>query len=188
VIGHNVNLTSRIESYTVGGQIFISQSTVTACGPIVRITNQMEVMPKGIKKPIIIYEISGIEGQFNLFLPEQEVVQWVELSPSLPVKLTILSGKHASEEAYLGNLLRLNHKGAEIQANMSGEKLLNLKIALFDETGQEITTDLYAKITQTFEHQPTLFQVHFTAIPAEAKAFLDKNLAPADLHQLNLIY
>ncbi|NJO14633.1 MAG: hypothetical protein HC877_02490 [Thioploca sp.] len=122
-----------------------------------------------------------------MFLPEQEVVQWVELPYSLPVKLTILSGKHASEEAYLGNLMRLNHKGAEIQANMSSEKLLNLKIALFDETGQEITTDLYAKITQTFEHQPTVFQVHFTAIPTEAKAFFDKSLAPSTLYQLNLI-
>ncbi len=187
VIGHNVNLTSRIESYTVGGQIFISQNTITACGPILRIINQMEVMPKGIKKPIIIYEISGIEGQFNLSLPEQEVVQWVELPYLLPVKITILSGKHASEEAYLGNLMRLNHKGAEIQANMSSEKLLNLKIALFDETGQEITTDLYAKITQTFEHKPTVFQVHFTAIPTEAKAFFDKSLAPSTLYQLNLI-
>ena len=145
-------------------------------------------MPKGIKKPIIIYEISGIDGQFQLALPEPETVQWLELSPPLPVKLTILSGKHTSEEAYQGNLIRLNYKSAEIQANMNSEKLLNLKIALFNDTGQEITTDLYAKITQTFAHQPTVFQVHFTAIPAEAKAFLDYNLANSTLDQLDMIY
>lgn len=188
VIGHNVNLTSRIESYTVGGQIFVSQSTVTACGPILQITDQIEVMPKGIKKPITIYEISGIDGPLKLELPPPEIVQWLELSPPLPVKLTILSGKHTSEEAYQGNLMRLNYKGAEIQANMSSEKLLNLKITLFNETGQEITTDLYAKITQTSAHQPTVFQVHFTAIPAEAKAFLDHSLADSNLYQLDMIY
>ena len=181
VIGHNVNLTSRIESYTVGGQIFVSQSTVAACGSILRITDQIEVMPKGIKKPIIIYEISGIDGQFQLALPEPETIQWLELSPPLPIKLTILSGKHTSEEAYQGTLMRLNYKGAEIQSDMNSEKLLNLKIALFNDIGQEITTDLYAKITQTFAHQPTIFQVHFTAIPAEAKAFLDHSLANSTL-------
>ncbi|HNL74227.1 MAG TPA: adenylate/guanylate cyclase domain-containing protein, partial [Leptospiraceae bacterium] len=36
VVGSNVNLTSRIESYTVGGQTLVSQRTLEACGPIVR--------------------------------------------------------------------------------------------------------------------------------------------------------
>ena len=36
VVGRHVNLTSRIESFTVGGQILISETTVEACGPILR--------------------------------------------------------------------------------------------------------------------------------------------------------
>ncbi|NJO14632.1 MAG: response regulator [Thioploca sp.] len=72
VIGHNVNLTSRIESYTVGGQIFISQNTITACGPILRITNQMEVMPKGIKKPIIIMKSVALRVNSICFYPSRK--------------------------------------------------------------------------------------------------------------------
>jgi adenylate cyclase len=34
VVGRAVNLTARIESYTVGGQIFISESTLDECGDI----------------------------------------------------------------------------------------------------------------------------------------------------------
>jgi len=47
--GRAVNLTARIESYTVGGQIFISDSTLDECGDILRIDGAMKVMPKGVK-------------------------------------------------------------------------------------------------------------------------------------------
>ena len=50
VVGSNVNLTARIESYTVGGQIFISENTLKACGDIVRLDNAMQVSPKGVKE------------------------------------------------------------------------------------------------------------------------------------------
>ena len=60
VVGRNVNLTARIESYTVGGQIFISENTVEECGQhLLRIDDRMDVMPKGVKKPITIYEVGG---------------------------------------------------------------------------------------------------------------------------------
>ena len=42
VVGRAVNLTARIESYTVGGQIFISESTLEACGDILRIDTRHE--------------------------------------------------------------------------------------------------------------------------------------------------
>jgi class 3 adenylate cyclase len=55
VVGRHVNLTARIESYTVGGQILISEDTLKECGDIVRIDNAMQVMPKGGKEPLTIY-------------------------------------------------------------------------------------------------------------------------------------
>ena len=48
VVGRAVNLTARIESYTVGGQIFISESTLYECGDILRLDSAMKVMPKGV--------------------------------------------------------------------------------------------------------------------------------------------
>jgi adenylate cyclase len=69
VVGLNVNLTSRIESYTVGGQILISEATLGACGPILRTDGRVEVMPKGFSRPIVIYEVGGIGGEYGLYLP-----------------------------------------------------------------------------------------------------------------------
>jgi adenylate cyclase len=66
VLGSNVNLTFRIESYSMGGQVLISDSTRKECGSILQIVNQMDVIPKGFKKSITIYEIGGIHGDYNL--------------------------------------------------------------------------------------------------------------------------
>lgn len=71
VVGSHVNLVARIESYSVGGQILISESTKNSCGPILRVLNRMNVLPKGVQKRINIYDIGGIYGDYNLFLPDR---------------------------------------------------------------------------------------------------------------------
>ena len=79
VVGRHVNLISRIESYTVGGQIFVSENTVDSCGSILRIEDSIEVVPKGVKAPITVFDVRGIGGDFNIFLPEKEKFELEEL-------------------------------------------------------------------------------------------------------------
>jgi adenylate cyclase len=176
VVGRHVNLTSRVESYTVGGQIFISESTLEACGPILRIDDQMKVMPKGVKEPITIYEVGGIGGDFNIFLPEKQKIEFIELPQPLHVKFTILEGKHASDNVHSGTIARMVAKIAEIQTDVMVEKLTNLKISLFDHGGTEITSDLYAKVTDQLSEAPLAFKVNFTSVPPDAEVFLEKVL------------
>jgi len=64
VIGSQVNLTSRIESFTAGGQILISESTREAVGDAFKIDCQMSVEAKGVEKPIKIYEVR-VENPLN---------------------------------------------------------------------------------------------------------------------------
>ena len=181
VIGHTVNLASRIESYTVGGQVFISESTLQACGPILRIDGQMEVITKGITQPITIYEVGGIGGDFNVFLPEKENIEFVTLRSPLPVQFTILEGKHSDENAYPGKMVKLATMMADIQASRNCRELTNLKLAVFDGAEQKVTADLYAKVTAQVSESPTMFRVNFTSVPPEAEIFFKKVL---DSHRL----
>ncbi len=171
VVGRNVNLTSRIESYTVGDQTFISQSTLDACGPILRIDDQMEVMPKGVKEPITIYEVGGIGGEHGLLLPEKKEIELFDLNHGLPIQFTMLNEKDTREDAHDGSILRLAPEAAEIEAAFLVGRLTNIKITLFDEEGYEVSGDLYAKVTSSVSESPARFRVIFTAVPPEAKAF-----------------
>jgi adenylate cyclase len=173
VVGRNVNLTSRIESYTVGGQIFISESTLEECGRhLLRIDDEMEVMPKGVKRPITIYEVGGVRGEYNLFMPEKVEMELLELPRPFSVLFTILEGKHAGNEARSGKVVKMLGATAEIQGDITPDKLTNLKISVFDLDENEITTDLYAKVIESREDATGVFKVRFTSIPPEAETFL----------------
>jgi hypothetical protein len=57
-------------------------------------------------------------------------------------------------------------------AEVAPDKLTNLKISVADVEGNEITTDLYAKVIGVVSNHPVTFKVRFTSIPPEAEAFL----------------
>ena len=175
VVGRNVNLTARIESYTVGGQIFISENTLEECGEhLLRIDDRIEVMPKGVKNPITIYEVGGIRGDFNVFLPEKVEAVLRELKQPVSILFTILEGKHSGADLHGGVLVKLKGKEAEIRGNVAVDKLSNLKISLLDSDGQEAASDLYAKVIRNLQENPPTFRVNFTSIPPEAVTFLDQ--------------
>ena len=107
VVGSGVNMTSRIESYTVGGQILISESARRRAGDIVLIQDQKEVFPKGSDTPLRVYDISGIAGHYNLALSQREAVLQ-KPERSIPVTYAILEGKDVARDRYVGSIIRLS--------------------------------------------------------------------------------
>lgn len=67
VVGHNVNFTSRIETYTLGGQILISERTQQSCNGILECNLAMTVEPKGFSGEVNLFEVLAIRGEYNLF-------------------------------------------------------------------------------------------------------------------------
>lgn len=66
VVGHNVNFTSRIESYTKGGQILVSDRTLQACAGLLETRGEMSVRPKGFDDYVRIHDICGIGGPYQI--------------------------------------------------------------------------------------------------------------------------
>jgi len=69
VVGSPVNLTARIEAFTIGGQILASKQTCEQVGDELRIDGKLRVNMKGYSKPVSIYEIGGL-GELQLPLDE----------------------------------------------------------------------------------------------------------------------
>ncbi|MDO4806358.1 MAG: adenylate/guanylate cyclase domain-containing protein [Coriobacteriales bacterium] len=70
MIGRNVNLASRIEGFTKGGQILVSSETLEAAGDMVveRPEGAMWVSPKGIQCEVLVHDVIGFG---KLRIPEQ---------------------------------------------------------------------------------------------------------------------
>lgn len=179
VVGSQVNLTYRIESYTVGGQILISESTFQEVESFVSIKGRKEVQPKGVQSPITIYDVKGITGKYNIFLFQED-----ELFISLPKEICIqfhyalLDGKHISNSLFTGNLVKLSNKGAEIRAdkiesNAIPEPLSNIKLNLLTPDNPiQASGDIYGKVLGK-PAEVGSFYIRFTSKPPAIEAMLD---------------
>ncbi|MHC0062193.1 adenylate/guanylate cyclase domain-containing protein [Nostoc sp. UIC 10890] len=167
IVGSQVNLTYRIESYTSGGQILISEQTFQEVGSSVRIIGQKQVQPKGVSQEITIYEVYGVGGRYNLYLPKEEEL-FFPVPQEIPLLYTILHDKQMGNPVFSGRLVKLSAKGAELQVdipNVIPAKLTNIKINLFtSKNSTQVSEDIYAKVLEKLAVRGS-FYIHFTAVP-----------------------
>ena len=168
VVGSGVNLTSRIESYTVGGQILISESVKNKVGDKIRIDNQLEVMPKGSDSALKLFETGGISGDYNLTLMEKDF-DIVMLTQQIPFQYKIIDGKHVGKSGLKALIKKLSKIGAEIISDEPLERLSNLKINLDDVEDDLDSKDLYAKVIE--EKEGNLYILRFTSVPTEMATY-----------------
>ena len=170
VVGSGVNLASRIESYTVGGQILASEKVYQETGDILRIDAQREVLPKGSEVSIRVYEIGGIAGSYNLALQVKDT-ELATLTQPLPMRYSILKDKHIEEKGLEGIFVKLSNKGAEIVLNEPVEQYSNLKMNLNGVYEELSMKDFYGKITDLPEKDGYRYLIRFTAVPPEVVSY-----------------
>ncbi|MEM1394290.1 MAG: adenylate/guanylate cyclase domain-containing protein [Cyanobacteria bacterium P01_H01_bin.150] len=184
IVGKQVNLTYRIESYTVGGQIFISESTLKQAKPIIEIIGEREVKPKGVQNPITIYEVGGIAGDYNLYLKREEEV-FFSLAQPIMFEYAVLDGKDISNTVQVGKLVQLSENAAEVYLDSSlnsnsdevvliPQPLTNMKMNLLISINDaEKTGDIYAKVLEKPAPSKNSFYIRFTNKPPEVEAYFD---------------
>jgi len=78
VIGETVNLAARIESMTLGRQILASAETMAEVGTDARVDGQLRVKLKGVSTPTFIYDVTGIGGNFDVYLENRSGSSTIE--------------------------------------------------------------------------------------------------------------
>ena len=176
VVGSHVNLTSRIQSYTIGGQILVSEATWHEVGPLGSLRKQMEVEAKGIAEPITLYELRSMGGAYNLLLPEREEALLL-LPQEIPLHYTVLEGEHVGRTAYIGHFVTLSARGGEVCSDHPVASWSNLRIRLLGCNGEALPGELYAKVLRHLPESRPGFYAHFTSIPPEVATFFQRFLA-----------
>lgn len=167
VVGSHVNMASRIETYTVGGQVLISESTAAELAGRVQTRRSFQVLPKGAREALTIYDVVGITGTHELALREI-VAHPRRLAAGAPAHFTVLEGKDASFEPQPATLLSLDERGdAELAAAEVPEILGNIKFSL-DGVDDEVA---YAKVLAVGPI-PGQFRVRLAAVPPRLAAAL----------------
>jgi PAS domain S-box-containing protein len=171
VVGSHVNLTSRVQSYTTGGQILISDTARREAGPNLKIGKRMQVKAKGIEYPVTLYEALGIARPYQLFLAET-VEALVSLTKEVPLKYEIVEANHLSGESYQGMLTKLSVKRAEVRLEKPVPILSDLKMQFIGTDGQAIPGALYAKVVSADPGCSEGSSIRFTSSSPEVETFL----------------
>ena len=159
VLGAAVNLTGRIESYTTGGQILIAPATREAIREKLAIRRSFHVQPKGLENGVDLSEVTGIGAPSGICL-EEAPAQPLCAVPPVPLRFSVLEGKHADSSVLNGTLLALT----DAEALLESER----ELAPFDNLHIELGEGLYAKVT---EAEGQRCRICFTAKPPEFDAW-----------------
>ena len=178
VVGNQVNLTYRVESYTVGGQILISEMTRNILKVPIEIDQEQQVLPKGVAKTISIYSVVGVGAPYNLQIL-QEADELVPLREPIPIQYVPISGKHVGDQAFEARIEEMSSKRAKVvypSGDPDGipEALSNIKLNLLPSpTWDSVSEDIYAKVLELSEQETQTFLIFFTAKPPVLAKYLN---------------
>jgi class 3 adenylate cyclase len=170
-VGSNVNLAGRIESFTTGGQLLISESTREKIKSPLRIEAQFQVEPKGATRSLQLYEIGGIGAPFNLSLPSKSQALSALPQP-VPIRFTVLEEKFAGRTVHGGRLVSVSDSEAGIESELALVPLSNLKIELGPVAGANPGGEIYAKVISDAAGESLQIRIRFTSVSPELKIWV----------------
>ncbi len=169
VIGDAVNLTSRMEAYSLRGQILLSEASYEASRDFVEIGAVNQVQVKGKSQPVTLYELRAIKHPVRLEVPPIEIRKSPRVQVDLPLAFRRVECKRILTERYFGRVNDLGYFGMNADLPLilppHTEILINLLGAGMSELGLETTSDVYARVLRC--HQiPGAYRTHleFTSI------------------------
>lgn len=175
VIGDNVNLASRVESYSLRGQILISEHTYDQVKDWVEVGQTNTLSVKGKRDPIRLYELVAINRHYTLTVPSREDRKSPRVEVNMPLKFSQISGKAVGEENFTGKIIDLSYGGMYIESEHEFPALTEIRFPLSLSLSANLSLYVYAKIIR-INPRPENFHYHleFSSIPQEAETALKK--------------
>ena len=168
VVGSAVNVASRVESATVGGQVLLTAATLGELGALAHVGPALAVEVKGLAQPLILHELRGLGGRFARegAAPEPER----DVPVDIPLECWPIDGKMVRPDAMVGRAVRLGRR--EIRARIDGPMppLANVKLRLrYPSPLDRHSGALYAKTLGT--EADGLVRLRLTALdPSDEQA------------------
>lgn len=164
MVGRNVNLTARIESYTVGYQILLSEQTFYSVSGELLVEKVIKVNPKGVKQPVHLFDVRGITGIFNvdLRLPDHSLKL---LKDPLSISFEVLDDSETIKKEKFGEIINISSYEAELITSEQFRIYSNLKMKLTSKCGNNFVETVHAKVVNKISNGYVIvFTSHFSLL------------------------
>jgi adenylate cyclase len=173
VVGHAVNVAARIETFTVGGQILISEATRQALNGGVVLAGPYQAFGKGVEGPLQVYEVRGLTAPFEVTVPPT-VPDLRPVQPPLAIHLRLITGKQVATGLHPATLTRLGQTGAAFTTAAPLENFAPVQVGLPECSGGELFLDGKVVASNAAGQD---YLVKFSPLSPAAAALIDRLLS-----------
>jgi class 3 adenylate cyclase len=169
VVGSAVNIASRVESATVGGQVLLTARTLEELGNLARVGPSIALQVKGLADPLTLHELLGLGGRFARDLPAAPPGAERLVAVEFPVECWVIDGKIVRPEGLSGRVVRLGRREVHADLGDALAPLTNVKLRLrYPPPLDQPSQDIYAKVLARDESG--LIRLRLTALGASDEA------------------
>ena len=153
VVGSPVNLTSRVQTLAVPGEVLITDATYQAAGGdagAILLEASRRVSLKGFAEPIPIHSVEAVEGSAAGHVPHDEPAL-DDLEDALPFGMAVLDGKEVTNDDHAGRVVALSATGARAHVTTEVPARSDVRLTFHaDPLGLEGDIGpVYAKVLET---------------------------------------
>ncbi len=130
VVGSAVNVASRVESATVGGQILLTARTLAELGELARVGPPVALQVKGLSEPLTLHELQGLTGRFARDLAVSTPEAERQVAVDLGLECWTIDGKVVRPDAVQGRVVRLGRREIHARLHEPPAPLTNVKLRL----------------------------------------------------------
>lgn len=172
VVGSPVNLTGRLQSLAVPGEVLISDPTYQATGgdsgPI-RLAGTRKVALKGFAEAIAIHSVASVDGDDaspSQAVPD-EIDDLTDLATPLPFGIAVLDGKEVTNDSHAGEVVALSPTGARVTLANSIPPRTDVRLSFELDSG---AAQIYGKILEVEDGPDGGWQarIRFSSVPPHA--------------------
>ena len=170
VIGDEVNLASRIESFSLRGQVLVSESTFERCAGFARTSGPMDVFVKGRSKMVALREVLSIPSLAKA-VPRQDARRSHRVHFAIAFRYRMVVNAVVVPEAREGTILDIGYHGvlAEVSLPISRFSEVQLEFDL-PLVGARVQ-GLYGKVIKLSPKDDRFHVgIEFGEMPGEQKA------------------
>ena len=168
VIGDEVNLASRIEAFSLRGQVLIGHSTFERSEGFIETGDPIDIYVKGKSLPVSLREVLGIPS-LDLKVPRKEVRRSHRIEVKQPFEFQVIDNGVVMPEVHRGTILDISYHGALLQLERELPIYTEIKLSFDLPMVDYQARDIYTKILKRIPTgEGVRMGSEFTSIPPEA--------------------
>ena len=177
-IGNEVNLASRVEAYSMRGQVMLSDNSFNICKDNVKVGSSYDVRPKGTIRPLKIYELLEVKKPDKLILDISNDRNEPRINVDLLINYCLIDKSKILPEIYEGQTLDVSYNGLRLKSINKIEPLSEIAIQVSPSIFGTKKSSVYARVKRsTFVDGYYISGLVFTVIDDAAlkamKSFID---------------